>query len=456
MLLVVTNSVFDSTEQGVQQTFVSSFSGDIVIRPEYKSPLSLFGDETPVTGKHTVLPTVIPYDKIINFLNSQENITYSVPQVTGLTAVSSDENHSNNAAYIFGIPVKKYLECMSSIKITEGSPWNEGEKGVLLSIKMAQKLKVGVGSTVQFIVSEGFSSKIRAAPVVGIYEYLVDNPVMDKIVLVNPELTRDIMGMSDLTLDSDVKVSDEIEELLTDFDMDLLFEQAEDLSQGIISDEFLEDLSAPQTNLQEIEETLGADSASSWNFIICRAENSKKVASLIRRLNKEFKKNEWPVQAVNWRSSAGSTAFYLYILRFILNIGIIIVLFAGFIVVNNTLVINVLDRIREIGTMRAIGANKRYITKECMAETLSMAVIAGILGCFLGVIFSYVISKSGISFSNSFLIQLFGSNTLHTTVNFSNIALSFSVALVLGLVAWIYPVINALQVNPVQAMQGAK
>ncbi len=60
MLLVITNAVFDSTEQGVQETFVSSFTGDIVIRPEYKSPLSLFGDETPVTGSLTKLPNLIP------------------------------------------------------------------------------------------------------------------------------------------------------------------------------------------------------------------------------------------------------------------------------------------------------------------------------------------------------------------------------------------------------------
>ena len=36
MMLVVTNAVFDSTEKGVQETFVSSFTGDVVIRPKHR------------------------------------------------------------------------------------------------------------------------------------------------------------------------------------------------------------------------------------------------------------------------------------------------------------------------------------------------------------------------------------------------------------------------------------
>ena len=61
MLLVVTNAVFDSTENGVKQSFVNSFTGDIAIRPLSKSPLSLFGDETPVTGTLTKNECLVPH-----------------------------------------------------------------------------------------------------------------------------------------------------------------------------------------------------------------------------------------------------------------------------------------------------------------------------------------------------------------------------------------------------------
>ncbi len=447
-LLVVTNAVFDSTEQGVQETFVSSFSGDIVIRPEYKSPLSLFGDETPVTGKLTELPNLTPYDELYQYLSESSFISDLVPQVSGMSALSSDSEDTK--CYMFGVPALKYLDVMTSIRILDGKAWEDGEKGIMLSKKYAEKMHVSVGDTLQFAISEGFSSRIRAVPLTAIYDYSVENSTLDKIVLTNPETVRAIMDMSDFSSSDKIELSSEVEDLLNADDLDSLFSDSEDIDEGIQTEEIKitdEEIAALQNSYTN---------SSSWNFLICRLSDPKSTKKIIKDLNKTFKEKDWPLEAVNWRSSAGNTAFYLYILRLILNIGIIIILGAGFIVVNNTLVINVLDRIREIGTMRSIGANKRYITKECMAETMIMAVIAGLLGCALGTVASNVVSLLHITFSNSFIIQLFGGKVLHTEVNFSNLLGSFALSLFIGLIAWIYPLLTALHVNPVEAMQGVK
>ena len=449
MLLVVTNSVFDSTENGVQKTFVSSFSGDIVIRPDYKKPLSLFGDETPVTGKLTELPQLVPYDDITNYLEQNPLISDFVPQVSGISLLENGEMEEDKC-YMFGVPAEKYLDLMTSIKIIEGRPWKDGEKGIMLSKKYAENMNARLGDTLQFKISEGFSSRIRAVPLTAIYEYSVENAILDKIVLTNPETVRAIMDMSDLSSAEKFDLSEDVETLLSNDDLDDLFSEASDLTEGIITEEenvSNEELAAFQNSYTN---------SSSWNYLICRVSEPKKTGKIIREMNKFFIANDWPVEAVNWRSSAGSTAFYLYILRLILNIGIIIILGAGFIVVNNTLVINVLDRIREIGTMRAIGANKRYITKECAAETLIMAFFAGVFGCILGSFAAYILSALKVTFSNEFLIQLFGGRILSTSVSASNLLLAFSVSMFIGLIAWIYPLINAIRVNPVEAMQGAK
>ena len=447
MLLVLTNAVFDSTEHGVHETFVTSFTGDIVIMPKYKSTLSLFGDETPVTGKLTELPSLVPYDAIQKFLTENPAISDFVPQVTGLSLLSSDAQ--DNKCYMFGVPSSKYLSLMSSIKIIDGEPWKDGEKGLMLSKKYAEQMRAKVGDTLQFSISEGFSSRIRAVPLSAIYEYSVENSTLEKIVLTNPETVRQIMDMSEFSSSADLNLSEEVEDILNTSNLDDLFSEFSDLNESVES-------TAEEENEATVQEVSPSAASSSWNFLICRVSDPKKVRQTIKSLNRFFKNNDWPCEAVNWRTSAGNIAFYLYVLRFILNIGIIIILGAGFIVINNTLVINVLDRIREIGTMRAIGANKRYITKECAAETLIMAFVAGIFGCVLGVIGSFVVSTLKISFSNSFLIQLFGGSTLHTQVGFTNILSAFSLAIFIGLIAWIYPLINALSVNPVEAMQGAK
>lgn len=449
MMLVVTNAVFDSTEKGVQETFVSSFTGDIVIRPKNVPPLSLFGDETPVTGELSVLPILNPYGQICDVLSSDEKIKAFTPQITGQVAISNGAGEHLSASYIFGVNSEDYVACMSSIKILEGEPWKNGEKGAMLTKKHAEELKLGIGGTVQLAVQEGLSSRVRAVPVTAIYEYKNDNPTLENLVLVNSETVRSVLDISDMSDSEQVQLNDEQEKFLGDLDFDNLFGDASDVNESVETEQitFSDD---------EKEQLESSYSSSTWNFIICRLENSKDTYKEIKALNKIFKANEWQVEAVNWRSSAGNTAFYLYILRLILNIGIIIVLAAGFIVVNNTLVINVLDRIREIGTMRAIGASKRYISKECMAETVIMAFVSGILGCILGITASGIVNLMQITVHNNFLVQLFGGTNIVTSVKASNLFGSFMVAMVIGLIAWIYPVINALRVNPVQAMQGAK
>ena len=64
MLMAVINSVFDSTENGIEKVFSKSFTGDLAIFPKSDIPLSLFGDETPVTGTLTKINTLVPFNEI--------------------------------------------------------------------------------------------------------------------------------------------------------------------------------------------------------------------------------------------------------------------------------------------------------------------------------------------------------------------------------------------------------
>ncbi len=447
-MLVVTNSVFDSTERGVQETYIDAFTGDIMIRPKCENPLSLFGDESPITVNKTDIPILSHYDEIRGVLESLPEIRDIQPQLTGMCLIMN-ELLKQRTCFAFGIDAESYCKAMPSIKIIEGEPWKKGEKGIMLTKGAAKQMGFSVGDQVYFAYSVGLSSRARSAPLTAIYEYSADNPVLEKIALINPELMRSLFDITEYTSAADVQLSEEKEDFF-DSDLDSLFADSTDSATPI----FTEEEKIDEDELSKIEESY--QSSSTWNFIVCHLNDANDSKRVLASLNALFKENDWPAEAVNWRSSAGNTAFYLYLLRVILNIGIIVILIAGFIVINNTLVINVLDRIREIGTMRAIGANKRYISLECMTETLMMTICAGIVGCILGSIGSGLITLMHIRFGNSFLQQLFGNGALVTTLTFKNLAESFMISVVLGLIAWIYPVLNALSVNPVQAMQGAK
>ncbi|WP_407400306.1 ABC transporter permease [Treponema sp.] len=445
-LMVLINSIFDSTENGVESVYSKSFTGDVVIRPAAKMPLSLFGDETPITGKLTEIPRVVPYSDIVDCLKSDSRIAVLVPQISGRAIVESDESEKELET-LFGVEASEYFKIMSSIRILEGAPCGPGERGAALSRQAAERYGVKVGDELRFLVEDKMTFRIRAAKVSCIYDYEIKNETLDSIILVDPITLRSLLDMTDTS--EVIDIDDNSQDLLIDDDFDSLFEDAEDFS--------AEDNAIAEEKEEEIldEVVLEAETESTaWNFIILQLKDRKEIKKTVGELNRFFKKSSWPVQAVTWRSAAGSTAMYLFWIRFIFNVGVIVVLGAGFIVINNTLVVNVLNRTQEIGTMRAEGASRKFVSAECMIETFMLTITAGILGCIFGAIASTCVSSMHINLGNSFLIQLFGSETLEFSVSIKIILESMALSLLLGIVGWIYPVHTALKVSPVKAMQG--
>ena len=461
-LFCVANAVFDSTEQGVQTNYKASFTGDCILRPQSRMQQSLFGDETPVTGELTVLNSIVPYLDITEKLSSMPEIEGFAGQVSGTVMAERSDGAYRMAACIFGVNAEDYLSLMKSIHIVRGAPYKKGQRGAMLSSQVAEKLGVDVGNTIQFVVADGPNYRIRAAEVTAIFDYDIYNEIFSRFLIVDPITVRSTMGMTDTYAADDFQISEENTNLFlesNDFeDFDDLFADASDFDDAIFTEEEQEESIISETSeeavITESNETLSESTA--WNYLIIRLKSKVSDKKTIKMLNRIFKKKGWPVQATDWRHAAGSTALYLYWMRKIFNIGILIVLSAGFIIVNNSLVINVLDRTREIGTLRAIGAKKRFISLQCMVENFILTITSGILGVIAGKICVHFINKAHITLTNSFLIQLFGSEALIVHVTGYNILKLFILVIVLGLLGWIYPVINALKVSPIDAIQGAK
>lgn len=444
-LLVVSNAVFDSTEQGVQNSFTASFTGDFVVRPLSDVPLSLFGDETPVTGELTTIGTVIPYEPILELIRAKPEIQGYAPQVSGFAVM--EHGAIRKKMSLFGVSSSDYLPLMTGLHLIQGENYDSQEKGMMMPEQVAAEMGVKVGDTIQFTIADGTSFRIRAATVTGIYTYESPNAIFQRFVLIDPDIVRDIMDIADSYSLDEADIDDNKQNLLADdLDFDALF------SVGDV-DAIFEDATFESSDVAAgIEE----DSSTAWNFIVCRAAPDVNATSVIRSLNKEFKARQWPVEVVNWRHAAGSTALYLYWMRLIFNIGILIVMGAGFIVVNNTLVVNVLDRTREIGTMRALGASSLFVSLQCMIETLAMALVSGVVGCVAGGLASMALTRMRITFTNSFLMQLFGESALVVSVSAGNVAGIMLLMVCLGVLGWIYPVITTLRVHPIEAIQGIK
>ena len=113
-------------------------------------------------------------------------------------------------------------------------------------------------------------------------------------------------------------------------------------------------------------------------------------------------------------------------------------LLVGGIGIMNIMLASVLERTNEIGLRRAIGARKRDIRMQFMAEAIAISLAGGIIGVGLG----YGISRAVAAFS--------GWSTIITA---ASVGLSFGVSSVIGLVFGIYPAVQASNLDPIECLR---
>ncbi len=112
-------------------------------------------------------------------------------------------------------------------------------------------------------------------------------------------------------------------------------------------------------------------------------------------------------------------------------------LLVGGIGIMNIMLASVLERTREIGVRRAIGARQKDVIRQFLIETTIISLSGGVAGILLGVGLSQLI---GI---------LAGWSTIVTT---TSIVLAFGVSVMIGIVFGLYPAVRASRLDPVKAL----
>lgn len=113
-------------------------------------------------------------------------------------------------------------------------------------------------------------------------------------------------------------------------------------------------------------------------------------------------------------------------------------LLIGGIGIMNIMLASVLERTKEIGIIRAIGATEEDVILQFLSESVLISVGGGIIGIIVGIIGAYVIEiVSGIE----------------TVLSLNSILLSFFIAVIVGLVFGIFPAKAAANKKPIQALR---
>ena len=113
-------------------------------------------------------------------------------------------------------------------------------------------------------------------------------------------------------------------------------------------------------------------------------------------------------------------------------------LLVGGIGIMNIMLATVLERTREIGVRRAVGARRLDIRNQFIIESFSISALGGVLGIAVGLL----IAKAVAAYAG-----------WPTVVTLASIVLSTGVSIAVGLASGIYPAVRAAELDPIDALR---
>ncbi|MCL6506426.1 MAG: ABC transporter permease [Bryobacteraceae bacterium] len=113
-------------------------------------------------------------------------------------------------------------------------------------------------------------------------------------------------------------------------------------------------------------------------------------------------------------------------------------LLVGGIGIMNIMLATVLERTREIGIRRAIGARQSDIVRQFLTEAVMISILGGLIGIAFGFTLSRVIAAAA---------------GWSTVVTATSIAVAFGVSVFIGLLFGIYPAVQAAKLDPIEAIR---
>lgn len=206
-----------------------------------------------------------------------------------------------------------------------------------------------------------------------------------------------------------------------------------------------------------IAELYGEDNPSFPSVTALAAEGTdmdelcKTIESKVRSM-KGISDDEYDsVSATSMKSAIDALNSFMGAFSLIMGAVASISLLVGGIGIMNMMLTNVTERIREIGIRRALGASRRDITAQFLAESSALCVTGGLLGVLIGYLLAWGLAM--FAASSGVLGELGASGTITPSFSITTVLLAFAVSVGIGVIFGFYPARRAAKLDPVECLR---
>ena len=157
---------------------------------------------------------------------------------------------------------------------------------------------------------------------------------------------------------------------------------------------------------------------------------------------------------MTWLEASGIVGQSMGLLRMVLYLAVLIIFAVALVIINNAMVMATLQRVKEIGTMRAIGAQRRFVLVLVVVEVVTTGLVFGGLGAGLGILVVQAIGwTGGIAATNDTMYFLFSGPALVPRLGTASLLSAVAIVFLVSILSALYPAVLAMRVTPLEAMQ---
>jgi putative ABC transport system permease protein len=180
-----------------------------------------------------------------------------------------------------------------------------------------------------------------------------------------------------------------------------------------------------------------------YDKVVVKVKNLDEIVSVKAAIEKQMNRRDTTVDVMDTRKTM-ETIFQAFgqITTFVSAIGGISMLVAG-VSILNIMMMSVTERIKEIGIMRSIGAQRKEVMSMFLYEAIILGVVGSIIGGVLSLLGGYAIS--------SMLLQT--TKYLFVPSSMIHIVYGMSFGIIICLICGIYPAWRAANLNPIDALR---